>query len=179
MSDPIHHLLILQSLVLLRSSRPLHMCHLSYKERSLFYRRYESNLPSSFAVIHFTPFSPPVSVWGTVVCRKKYFQDREKQTKSFHPKNSFSFIQPSSFFPHRLSSFNVCLRDRVTQSWITWLWNPWTLVEIHLISLNATHVSILTSDRSTNSPELASSPYRTFCYHLIHFLTKSSSSLLR
>ena len=104
------------------------------RNRALFFRSYEGNLPSSFSILLSSALvfstSPPVSVWGTVYTRELFpgtssrpdqSNKVEQLTKSVttrRPRNVD--LVPIDY------GFRPRLRGRLTPRGLTLRGNPWT-----------------------------------------------------
>ena len=104
------------------------------KARSLFFRSYESNLPSSFNIVLSSALvcstSPPVSVSGTVYTLELFPGTIAKPGQSDKPEQQFSSVTSSR--PRNIHlvpidyGFRPRLRGRLTLRGLTLRRNPWT-----------------------------------------------------
>src|ERR1700761_9238782 len=100
---------------------------------ALFFRSYESNLPSSFntilssALVYST--SPPVSVWGTVYIVGLFPGSPRLPTQSNKGKQLSAFVTPTRLRNINLIpidyAFRPRLRGRLTLRGLTLRRNPW------------------------------------------------------
>ena len=103
------------------------------RERALFFRSYEGNLPSSFNTILSSALvcstSPPVSVWGTVYKLGLFPGTPSRPGQSNKPKPYTAFVTTSR--PWNINQVPIDygsrprLRDRLTLRGLTLRRNPW------------------------------------------------------
>ena len=104
------------------------------ENRSLFFRSYESNLPSSFNIVLSSALvfstSPPVSVWGTVYKLELFPGTPSRPGHSDKPEQHTASVTSSR--PRNINlvpidyGFRPRLRGRLTLRGLTLRRNPWT-----------------------------------------------------
>ena len=141
-------------------------------DRAPFSRSYGGILPSSFNTILSNAWvcstSPPVSVSGTVHMRGLFPGTAWQPGQSDKPGHTAPFVTTRG--PRNINrvpidyAFRPRLRGRLTLRGLALRRNPWTFGGRGSRSPVATHVSILTSDTSTDPHKSASSAYGTLRY---------------